>query len=381
MSHVGIDLEQFTVDPQGSGIQRVLQYLAREWPSELVTCDFVVPFGRDYLLLKPSAADELVTLAFSEPTAGVRSAIRAKIEVLAESAPLVAPGALLSLYNAWLLPEVSYLPSVLERFALFARCMTTGMIGYDALPMTDPINYRFEPGRNDRVSEYFRFLARTDALVCISEYSRRTVIERLRRSPTASTTVAHPGGDHVPVRLVPREVGNPITFLRVGTMEARKFPRELVSAFRVAREEGVEAQMHFIGRPSASDASINAYVSQAVAENIGVRWTTDASDEEVREHIETSDVFLSFGTEGYGIPVLEALRRRLPVVFGGVQPAAQLMVGSGSSEVEGTTKQDLTEMFRTFSDVPTVKESQLSVDPGAVPTWRDFARSVAHAVL
>jgi glycosyltransferase involved in cell wall biosynthesis len=163
-------------------------------------------------------------------------------------------------------------------------------------------------------------------------------------------------------------------------MEARKFPRELVSAFRAARHEGVEAQLHFIGRPSASDASINAYVSQAVAENIGVRWTTDASDEEVREHVEDADVFLSFGTEGYGIPVLEALRRRLPVVFGGVQPAAQLMVGSGAVEVAGTSEQDLTDMFRTFSDLATVKESQISVDPGAVPTWRDFARSVAQAV-
>ncbi len=380
MSHVGIDLEQFTVDPQRSGIQRVLQYLAREWPSDLATCDFVVPLGREYLLLQPSAADELISLAFSDPTDDLRSAIRRKIEALAESAPLVAPGALLSLYNAWLLPEVSYLPSVLERFALFSRCMTTGMIGYDALPMTEPINYRFQPGKSETVSEYFRLLARTDVLVCISEHSRRTIIERLRRSPDSTTTVAHPGGDHIPIRETPREIASPVSFLRVGTMEARKFPRELVAAFRSARAQGVEAQLHFVGRPSASDARINADVQEAVEENIGVRWTTDASDEEVYEHIEASDVFLSFGSEGYGIPVLEALRRRLPVVFGGVQPAAQLMVGSGAFEVAGITEQDLSDMFRTFSDLPTVEESQLSVDPGTVPTWRDFARSVARAV-
>lgn len=380
MSHVGIDLEQFTVDPQGSGIQRVLQYLAREWPCEIVTCDFVVPFGNEFLLLDPGAADELVSLAFSETVVDLRSAVRSKIEVLSRTHPRVAQGELLSLYTAWLLPEVSYLPSVLDRFSLFSRCMTTGMIGYDALPMTEPVNYRFQPGRSETVSEYFRLLTRTDVLVCISEYSRRIIIERLRRSSTSVTTVAHPGGDHIPVRKTAKEIGSPVTFLRVGTMEARKFPRELVAAFRSARAQGVEAELHFIGRPSASDAGINAEVQEAVQQNIGVRWTMDASDEEVQEHIETSDVFVSFGSEGYGIPVLEVLRRRLPVVFGGVQPAAELMVGSGAFEVHGTTEHHLVEMFRTFSSISTLKEAQMVVDPHAVPTWRDFARSVAHAV-
>ena len=380
MSHVGIDLEQFTADPQGSGIQRVLQYLAREWPSEIVTCDFVVPFGNEFLLLDPGAADELVSLAFSETVVDLRSAVRTKIEGLSKSHPRVAQGTLLSLYTAWLLPEVSYLSSVLDRFSLFARCMTTGMIGYDALPMTEPINYRFKPGKSETVSEYFRLLTQTDVLVCISEHSRRTIIERLRRERTFSTTVADPGGDHIPIRDTPREIVSPITFLRVGTMEARKFPRELVAAFRLARAQGVEAQLHFVGRPSASDARINAEVQEAVGENIGVRWTTDASDVEVHEHIEASDVFLSFGSEGYGIPVLEAIRRGLPVLFGGVQPAAELMVGSGAFDVHGTTEQHLVEMFRTFSDISRLKEAQLTVDPHAVPTWRDFAQSVAHAV-
>ena len=380
MSHVGIDLEQFTVDPQGSGIQRVLQYLAREWPSEIVTCDFVVPFGNEFLLLDPSAVDELVSLAFAETVVDLRTAVRTKIEALSQSCPRVSHGSLLSLYTAWLLPEVSYLPSVLDRFSLFSRCMTTGMIGYDALPMTEPINYRFQPGKSETVSEYFRLLARTDVLVCISEHSRRTIIERLRRSPASTTTVAHPGGDHIPIRETPREIASPVSFLRVGTMEARKFPRELVAAFRSARAQGVEAQLHFVGRPSASDARINADVQEAVEENIGVRWTTDASDEEVHEHIEASDVFLSFGSEGYGIPVLEALRRGLPVLFGGVQPAAELMVGSGAFDVHGTTEQDLVKMFRAFSSTSTLKEAQMAVDPHAVPTWRDFARSVAHAL-
>ena len=109
-------------------------------------------------------------------------------------------GDLLSIYDAWLLPEVSYLPSVLRRFELFARCVPTVMIGYDALPMTEPANYRFRPGSSAWVSEYFRHLATADAVVCISDWSRDAILGRLRRDPALPITVAHPGGDHLAVR-------------------------------------------------------------------------------------------------------------------------------------------------------------------------------------
>ena len=42
MIPIGVDLEQFVTDPQSSGIQRVLQQLAREWPTDRAQADFVV---------------------------------------------------------------------------------------------------------------------------------------------------------------------------------------------------------------------------------------------------------------------------------------------------------------------------------------------------
>ena len=40
---VGIDIEQFVRDPYGSGIQRVLQYLAITWPGSDVEPVFIAP--------------------------------------------------------------------------------------------------------------------------------------------------------------------------------------------------------------------------------------------------------------------------------------------------------------------------------------------------
>ena len=43
MITIGVDIEQFVADPYGSGIQRVLQYVAREWPADLASVLFVIP--------------------------------------------------------------------------------------------------------------------------------------------------------------------------------------------------------------------------------------------------------------------------------------------------------------------------------------------------
>ena len=153
MPHVGIDLEQFVADPYASGIQRVLQQLAIHWPSEEVSAEFVIPHRDEFMLLSPVQAADLVGLAFDNTDPGLlRAAVGGKVEELADNCLRARLGTVISMFSAWLLPEVSYLPSVIERLELFARTTPTAMIGYDALPMTDPANYRFKPGSAGHVS-------------------------------------------------------------------------------------------------------------------------------------------------------------------------------------------------------------------------------------
>jgi hypothetical protein len=156
---------------------------------------------------------------------------------------------------------------------------------------------------------------------------------------------------------------------------------ELVGAFRQARQAGIEAELTFIGKASASDHVINETVESAVSEGIGVHWIQRASDEEIGAHIARSDIFLSVGTEGYGIPVLEAIRAGTPVVFAGIQPAAELMRGAGAFDVGGTTQAHLIEMFTRFSDPMQVRQLRDELDPEAVPPWSAFAHAVGHALV
>lgn len=378
MSHIGIDLEQFVTDPFGSGIQRVLQHLARSWPTDVIGATFVIPDGNEFLLLTPEQADALVTTAFEHEEVGDRrKRLRITISDLEGSAPRVRAAALLPMFSAWLLPEVSYLPSVLERAELFRSAMPMIMIGYDALPMIEPGNYRFTPGTAGLVSQYFRLLTLADHVVCISEETRTAILERLRRKHSLSTTVAHPGGDHIPIRPHTGTRNDRVRFLRLGTLEDRKMPREIIRAFQLARAQGIDAELTFIGAESASDHGINAELRAACRADSALTWISDASDAEVMSYVAQSDIFLSLGTEGFGIPALEAIRLGTPVAFAGIQPAAALMEGCGATHIEFTDEASLAQALLNL--VAHASELGEHLNSDAVPTWRGFAMSVAQA--
>ena len=383
MITIGVDIEQFVTDPYGSGIQRVLQYLAREWPTDLAAGVFVVPREDEFLLLSPEQAAELVGIAFApQRSDDLRIDVSDHINTLEESVFRVSQAEVLAQIDAWLLPEVSYLASVLHRFESMSTTIPTAMVGYDALPMTEPGNYRFPPGVAANASEYFRLLASTDALICISDYSRQMILKRLRRSKYLITTIAHPGGDHVEIRRSrEKDASKPAQFLRLGTMEARKMPLEILRAFLAIRDSGVDARLTYVGAPSSSYEWINEELRAAVGRNVGFTWITQASDREVVNVMRESDVFLSFGTEGYGIPVLEAIRQGMPVLFGGIQPAAELMRNQGAIDCGEPSQDSIQTALSHYSDRTAMETAVRAVNPQAVPTWRDFARGVVEPII
>ncbi len=95
--------------------------------------------------------------------------------------------------------------------------------------------------------------------------------------------------------------------------------------------------------------------------------------------VNASSAFLSFGIEGYGIPVLEAIRLGTPVLFDGIQPAGDLMVGSGAQRVAAGSTDQLAQMFIDYSAPGALAVLRGELAPAAVPTWAGFARGVVAA--
>jgi hypothetical protein len=319
-----------------------LQYLAITWPESDVEPVFIAPLPEspraEFLELNTAEAAELLSLPFAPPfeqSIGDRNMVEeVRLVLLTSDAPILSLSLVMSTCHIWFLPEVTYLPQVLARFELFAEAMPTKMIGYDTFPMTAPTNYRFTPGKTAEVNSYFRALVSTNSVVCISEFARQSIWSRLRRDRPLPCTVAHPGGDHISAsrnRLDNDDrVLRPVRFARLETMEARKHSVEIVDAIIAAIDSFVLAELLFIGRASASLLSISHRLESAIVLGYPFTWVQGSSGTQVRELIADSDVSLSVGVKGYGIPVLEALQLATPVLYWGEQPAAELMGGRGA---------------------------------------------------
>jgi glycosyltransferase involved in cell wall biosynthesis len=191
----------------------------------------------------------------------------------------------------------------------------------------------------------------------------------LRRDPNKGTTVAHPGGDHIPIRTKKPKSSATTSYLRLGTIEARKAPLEILEEFEqaITGNSDLDIELHFVGKPASVDIYLNDAIERAIARDFPIRWTQGATDAQVMQIIQESDVFLSYGTEGYGIPVLESIRMGTPVVFDGIQPAAEIM------EAHGAHRLPLDQVF-THPLGQLVSES----DQAVVPTWKNYVHSVSE---
>ena len=363
---VGIDIEQFVLDPFASGVQRVLQYLAKDWPADF-PAHFVVPSENQFKLLTPNQAYELLSIPFDSGITGLDLGAAVTEHVRNLVTTTCSESELMAMFTLWFLPEVSYEPRVLHRFEAFQQLVPTAMIGYDVLPMTHPGNYMFTPGTLGNVSEFFRLVAGTDTLICISDYAKESIMETLRRDPNKTTVVVHPGGDHIPANEKKPKSSSTTSYLRLGTIEARKAPLEILEAFEeaVKNHPNRDVELHFVGKPASVDIYLNDAIEQAIAKGLPVRWTQGATDQKVGEIVRDSDLFLSYGIEGYGIPVLESIQMGTPVLFDGIQPAAEIMESHGAQRIP------LAQVF-TLQVGQLVSES----DQARVPTWNDYVLSV-----
>jgi glycosyltransferase involved in cell wall biosynthesis len=145
-----------------------------------------------------------------------------------------------------------------------------------------------------------RAVRRADLLLTLSE-SARTDIERVLGSSRAKIRVIPLGGPPLDPEPSPKEP----YFLFVGGTEKRKNLGSVLEAF--ASLDGF--QLRVVGAHTASP------VHDARREQRGVQWLGYVSEEELIELYRhaTALVFPS-RYEGFGLPVLEAMARRTPVI-------------------------------------------------------------------
>jgi len=103
--------------------------------------------------------------------------------------------------------------------------------------------------------------------------------------------------------------------LMVGTLEPRKGHEDILDAFEALWRDGGEDRLVIVGRPGWKTRRLQRRLSKSPDHGSKLFWLCDASDEAL-EHLYrlcTGVVVASYG-EGFGLPLIEALGHRKPVM-------------------------------------------------------------------
>jgi len=209
---------------------------------------------------------------------------------------------------------------------------------YDLLPLSRP--EFFPVGASARHAAWLRAaLANADALICISRDVARSVeewaaCESGSRAATVAVAAIHLGADaeaSAPTTGAPAQAlavdgalfARP-TFLAVGTVEPRKGYFQTLRAFERLWARGVDVNLVIVGAEGwlMVEPCLRRNVPQLAKrlrehEENGSRlfWLDGASDEWLdRLYARATCLIAASEAEGFGLPLVEAARRKLPIL-------------------------------------------------------------------
>jgi glycosyltransferase involved in cell wall biosynthesis len=170
-------------------------------------------------------------------------------------------------------------------------------------------------------------------------------------------------------------------FVIIGTVEPRKGHRVVLEAFERAWEAGADYELVLLGRPGWEAPELVERFDAHVRAG-RVVWNTDPGDDTIGRSLETCAALLfPSEAEGYGLPPLEALARRCPVVVSARLPSLQGLPAAGQIRLDEVTVDTIRAAIETLADPHRNLELRNAIDGLKLPTWACFARDVEDWVF
>ncbi len=261
-------------------------------------------------------------------------------------------------------------------------------IYHDAIPIKLPgITW---PRSVERHPTYMKLLSRFDRVWAVSRARRDELLgfwkwQGIADPPPVDVLalgadgagIVRPGGAAAPQ-------ASPATIVAVGILEPRKNQAVLLDACEVLRAEGIDFDLHLVGR-------VNPHFGVPIAERVEamqVRWPG------LRHHAGMGDAALArlvlssrataFASlaEGCGLPLLESLWLGVPCVCSDIAPLLENADGGGCSVVAGNGLAGWIEGLRRIL-VDDSLRARLAAEAASreLPTWSGAARSLRDALV
>jgi glycosyltransferase involved in cell wall biosynthesis len=204
--------------------------------------------------------------------------------------------------------------------------------------------------REQRYREYIESLAVFDHVICISQEARDDLHQLWHQfgcQPTSVTVEPWPAEMHgnAPENESPTAAR---LIVCVGSLDPRKNHRALLLAARDLWREGLEFELHLIGRATKfSRRKIMSEIRTLQSEGRRIRWLRHVDDETLlREYRNCRFTVYPSLLEGYGLPIVESLLHGKPCVCGGNGALGEVAQGGGCFIVDQTKVEALAHGMR-----------------------------------
>jgi glycosyltransferase involved in cell wall biosynthesis len=295
-----------------------------------------------------------------------------------------------------------------ERAGLLAAYRNHGVrvffVVFDLLPVLMP--EVFPPGADRIHMQWLQAVSACDGAVCISKavaddflnWRAKAVPVREDRRPFR-TAWFHLGADigrSASTRGLPDDAHRVLSqvqacpsFLMVGTIEPRKRYLQVIEAFGILWDQGVDVNLVIVGKEGWTDLpnSMRRDIPKTITclrshpeRSRRLFWLEDTSDEYLETIYAASACLIAASEgEGFGLPLIEAARHNLPIMARNI-PVFREVAGKHAFYFTAVTSGELAEAVKDWLS----KRRNPSV-PGSqnMPylNWRQSAEALIHAIF
>ena len=235
----------------------------------------------------------------------------------------------------------------------------------------------------------------SSGLVCISQATADAVQDwlasfSLRRTDTLKISAFHLGADidrSLPSGGLPEQAGELLatidrlpTFLMVGTVEPRKGYAQALEAFSLLWASGLEINLVIVGKAGWQVESLTKQLETHSQLGKRLFWLNGISDEYLEKIYAVSTALLAASEgEGFGLPLIEAARRQLPIVARAL-PVFKEVAGESAFYFRGKRPEQLAEAIAQWIALAAVGKAPSSANMPWL-TWAESTEQLLRIIL
>jgi len=370
MPDVVLDISEFLRNPMRTGIQRVVRELVRHWPAagQLRLARFVPGQG---LQLVSDRVRPLVLETDDRARGATVEGLAALIAVECQQ-PGESPRAGVPI----LVPELCFTAARWEWYEALRRSDPDAfaMIVFDFIPWLHRHVYSVGEAPPAEIACYFELVAKAKRLAFISAATRDEAMTRIGRAPGPAGPVFPLGADALGLERQTFDDGRN-AFVVIGSVCRNKCHDLIFAAFERLWREGFTGELVFVGRDADRDL---AGLLETARTYPRFRHLVHPADDVLRDALRRARATIAVSrVEGYGLGPVESLHAGIPTIVSSSTPSLRRLPPLAQIRIDRPDTDAVAAAVRAMSATATARRLWAEARRLKLPTWRDFAASVA----